>query len=113
VIRVYDASGNVIETHEHTGDFKEPYRYKPKSSRLEKILSRRHFVMEPQMTQMNADTLRRQLHVRLSAQSAVLPQGSSAERLPRKLSGFSAKLGKFKVEKSRRRGSNSNSLIAR
>jgi hypothetical protein len=23
VIRVYDASGNVIETHEHKGDFKE------------------------------------------------------------------------------------------
>ena len=24
VIRVYDAVGNVIETHEHNGDFKEP-----------------------------------------------------------------------------------------
>jgi hypothetical protein len=24
VIRVYDDSGKVIETHEHTGDFKEP-----------------------------------------------------------------------------------------
>ena len=24
VIRVYDAAGNVIETHEHVGDFKEP-----------------------------------------------------------------------------------------
>jgi hypothetical protein len=24
VIRVYDETGNVIETHEHTGDFKEP-----------------------------------------------------------------------------------------
>ena len=24
VIRVYDAAGNVIETHEHTGEFKEP-----------------------------------------------------------------------------------------
>jgi hypothetical protein len=23
VIRVYDAAGNMIETHEHTGDFKE------------------------------------------------------------------------------------------
>ena len=23
-IRVYDAAGNVIETHEHAGDFKEP-----------------------------------------------------------------------------------------
>jgi hypothetical protein len=23
VIRLYDAAGNVIETHEHTGDFKE------------------------------------------------------------------------------------------
>jgi hypothetical protein len=23
VIRVYDAAGNVIETHEHTGNFKE------------------------------------------------------------------------------------------
>jgi hypothetical protein len=23
VIRVYDATGNLIETHEHTGDFKE------------------------------------------------------------------------------------------
>ena len=24
VIRVYDESGNVIETHEHVGEFKEP-----------------------------------------------------------------------------------------
>jgi hypothetical protein len=24
VIRVYDAAGNVIETHDHKGDFKEP-----------------------------------------------------------------------------------------
>jgi hypothetical protein len=24
VIRVYDAAGNVIETHEHAGDSKEP-----------------------------------------------------------------------------------------
>jgi hypothetical protein len=24
VIRVYDETGNVIETHEHAGDFKEP-----------------------------------------------------------------------------------------
>ena len=24
VIRVYDLAGNVIETHEHKGDFKEP-----------------------------------------------------------------------------------------
>ena len=24
VIRVYDAAGNMIETHEHMGDFKEP-----------------------------------------------------------------------------------------
>jgi len=24
VIRVYDAAGNMIETHEHNGDFKEP-----------------------------------------------------------------------------------------
>ena len=24
VIRVYDDGGNVIETHEHTGDFREP-----------------------------------------------------------------------------------------
>ncbi len=24
VIRVYDAAGNVIEMHEHKGDFKEP-----------------------------------------------------------------------------------------
>ncbi len=23
VIRIYDEAGNVIETHEHTGDFKE------------------------------------------------------------------------------------------
>ena len=26
VIRVYDTAGNVIETHEHTGDFKEPVK---------------------------------------------------------------------------------------
>jgi hypothetical protein len=24
VIRVFDAAGNVIEAHEHAGDFKEP-----------------------------------------------------------------------------------------
>jgi hypothetical protein len=24
VIRVYDAAGNMIETHEHKGDFNEP-----------------------------------------------------------------------------------------
>ena len=24
VIRVYDEAGNVIETHDHKGDFKEP-----------------------------------------------------------------------------------------
>ena len=24
VIRVYDATGNVVETHEHKGEFKEP-----------------------------------------------------------------------------------------
>jgi len=24
VIRVYDEAGNVMETHDHTGDFKEP-----------------------------------------------------------------------------------------
>ena len=24
VIRVYDAAGNIVETHEHNGDFKEP-----------------------------------------------------------------------------------------
>ena len=24
VIRVYDTAGNVIETHEHAGEFKEP-----------------------------------------------------------------------------------------
>jgi hypothetical protein len=24
VIRVYDEAGNIIETHEHKGDFKEP-----------------------------------------------------------------------------------------
>ena len=24
VIRVYDAAGNVVETHQHAGDFKEP-----------------------------------------------------------------------------------------
>ena len=24
IIRVYDSAGNVIETHEHAGDFKEP-----------------------------------------------------------------------------------------
>ena len=81
--------------------------YKPKSSRLEKIFSRRHFVIEPQMTQMNADMLRRQLHVRLSAQSAVLPQGSSAERL--RTTRFQLSVANLKLRSS----ANSNSLIAR
>ena len=26
VIRVYDETGNVVETHEHAGEFKEPSR---------------------------------------------------------------------------------------
>ncbi|MGC1322958.1 MAG: hypothetical protein WA849_12305 [Candidatus Udaeobacter sp.] len=26
IIRVFYAAGNVLETHEHRGDFKEPYR---------------------------------------------------------------------------------------
>jgi len=32
VIRVYDAPGNVIETHEHAGDFKERERAKQKAA---------------------------------------------------------------------------------
>ena len=35
VIRVYDAAGNVIETHEHAGDFKEPLRAKQKAPHAE------------------------------------------------------------------------------
>ena len=27
VIRVYDEAGNVLETHEHAGDFKEPWAF--------------------------------------------------------------------------------------
>ena len=34
VIRIYDDAGNVIETHEHKGDFKEPYPAKALCSRL-------------------------------------------------------------------------------
>jgi hypothetical protein len=30
VIRIYDANGNVIETHEHKSGFKEPWRYSVK-----------------------------------------------------------------------------------
>jgi len=26
VIRVYDAAGNVIDTHEHKGDFRDPWK---------------------------------------------------------------------------------------
>jgi len=29
VIRVYDDAGDVIETHEHKGDFKDPLKYYP------------------------------------------------------------------------------------
>jgi hypothetical protein len=36
VIRVYDAAGNVIETHEHAGDFKEPLRAKQKAHTLKR-----------------------------------------------------------------------------
>ena len=32
VIRVYDEAGDVIETHEHAGEFKEPYRVKQKAA---------------------------------------------------------------------------------
>jgi hypothetical protein len=31
VIRVYDEAGNVIETHEHKGDFKEPSAFAPET----------------------------------------------------------------------------------
>jgi hypothetical protein len=31
VIRVYDEAGNVIETHEHAGEFKEPWAHETKS----------------------------------------------------------------------------------
>jgi hypothetical protein len=33
VIRVYDDAGNVIETHEHNGDFKEPITLRKTKSR--------------------------------------------------------------------------------
>jgi len=39
VIRVYDDSGNVIETHEHTADFKEPEALR--------ALCRRYHVLAP------------------------------------------------------------------
>jgi hypothetical protein len=32
LIRIYDAAGNVIETHEHAGDFKEWQRVKQKAA---------------------------------------------------------------------------------
>ena len=34
VIRVYDEAGNVIESHEHKGDFNEPYFFIRPTSRL-------------------------------------------------------------------------------
>jgi hypothetical protein len=34
VIRVYDEAGNVIETHEHAGEFKEPLRSIQSNSRF-------------------------------------------------------------------------------
>jgi hypothetical protein len=38
VIRVYDGAGNVIETHEHLGDFKEPCVF---TSMLDAIITAR------------------------------------------------------------------------
>jgi hypothetical protein len=32
VIRVYDDAGNMMETHKHAGEFKEPYRVKQKAA---------------------------------------------------------------------------------
>jgi hypothetical protein len=55
--------------------------------------------MEPQITQMNADIFRRKLHVRLSAQTAVLPQGFIGGTAPD--DSFPAKLCKFEVQKQR------------
>ena len=39
VIRVYDEAGNVIETHEHKGDFREPVDYPFTSIRVLKGFS--------------------------------------------------------------------------
>ena len=39
VIRVYDKAGNVIETHEHKGDFREPVDYPFTSIRVLKGFS--------------------------------------------------------------------------
>jgi hypothetical protein len=32
IMRSYHSAGNVIETHEHAGDFKEPWRVKQKAA---------------------------------------------------------------------------------
>jgi hypothetical protein len=39
VIHVYDEAGNVIETHEHAGDFKEPKPANPMVSAAESAVA--------------------------------------------------------------------------
>jgi hypothetical protein len=51
VIRVYDDAGNVIETHEHAGDFKEPWQL----YRLFRNCLRRRFAQLPLRTYGNGN----------------------------------------------------------
>ena len=52
VIRVYDADGNVIETHEHKGDFKEPRAGERKPDR--------YIPVQPRLTHWMQITVRKQ-----------------------------------------------------
>ena len=55
VIRVYDTAGNVIETHEHRGDFKEwwPYQIVGVSDSFSAILHFLSFYLQPTFLKMN------------------------------------------------------------
>src|SRR5437762_13096570 len=47
VIRVYDATGDVIETHEHKGDFREPSLHRLSSRhRASPVTALQHYLAE-------------------------------------------------------------------
>jgi hypothetical protein len=50
VIRVYDKTGDVIETHEHAGEFKEPYAFRSITS---------HFPLKNEISMDPGEILRR------------------------------------------------------
>jgi hypothetical protein len=53
VIRVFDEGGNVIETHEHKGDFKEPVSFLLASRRGSSMISLAALTRRDRISQIN------------------------------------------------------------